>query len=372
MIARKILNSVLTCVFLLFTLVANSQSYDIYVSDAGDFQNGPWQIIKFDSNGQNPVTFINNNLNWPQDILFIEDSNYVLISNFGSGKISRYNATNGTYLNDFATGISGPTRMKIGPDSLLYVLQWFGNGRVKRYKLSGTFVDDFTATGVPESIGIDWDTTGNLYVSSYNGDFVRKFDTSGVDLGVFVSNNLVGPTNIWFDSNGDLLVSDYDGTAVKRFNASGIYQNDFLSGTSKSEGVAFLPNGNILIGNGATHSVRMYSSSGSYLKDLITNGSGNLMNPNAIVIRKKMNVSVSEINPAIDNVVYPSIGSEFYISDQYKNTIRTINILNSEGSLVDTFNHEMWIAKNYSNGVYILLIQFTDGTTISQKIIVKK
>lgn len=365
------MNSSLTFLFLLFTLIANSQSYDIYVSDAGDFQNGPWQILKFDSNGQNPVTFIDKNLNWPQDILFVEDSNYVLISNFGSGKISRYNATSGAYINDFATGISGPTRMKIGPDSLLYVLQWYGNGRVKRYDLSGTFIDNFTTTGVSESIGIDWDASGNLYVSSYYGDIVRKFDTSGADLGIFINNNLVGPTNIWFDGNGDLLVADYDGTAVKRFNASGVYQSDFLSGTSKTEGVAFLPNGNILIGNGASHSVKMFDSSGTYIKDLISSGSGNLMNPNAIVIRIKSNVSVSEINVGIDNVVYPTIGSEFQIADQYKNRVKSINILNNNGSLVDNFNRDIWNAGNYSNGVYILIIQLTDDTTFRQKIVVK-
>lgn len=34
--------------------------------------------------------------------------------------------------------------MKIGPDSLLYVLQWSGKGTVKRYKLDGTNLGDFT------------------------------------------------------------------------------------------------------------------------------------------------------------------------------------------------------------------------------------
>ena len=34
------------------------------------------------------------------------------------------NLTMGVYIEDFATGIGGPTRMKIGADSLLYVLQW--------------------------------------------------------------------------------------------------------------------------------------------------------------------------------------------------------------------------------------------------------
>ncbi len=106
-----------------------------------------------------------------------------------------------------------------------------------------------------------------------------------VDQGIFVDSNLAGPTNIWFDVNGDLLVSDYAGTAVKRFDPSGNYLNDFLEGLSNSEGIAFFLNGNILIGNGGDSSVKLFDSSGVYIEDFVASGAGNLLNPNAIVIR---------------------------------------------------------------------------------------
>ena len=281
-------------VFVLF-LTSNvfCQTINIYVSDAGNFSSPPWQILKFDENGENPEVFINTNLAWPQDILFLEDQQVVLISNLNSGKISKHNSSTGEYIGDFANGIGGPTRMKIGADSLLYVLQWSGNGKVRRYQLDGTFVDEFTSVGVAQSIGIDWDRNGNLYVSSYGGDLVRKFDTTGNNFGIFVNTNLAGPTNIWFDDNGDLLVTDYDGTAVKRFDSSGTFINNFLTGLSQAEGVGFFPNGNILIGNGATHSVKMYDSNGVYMEDFIPNGSGGLITPNAIVIREVNPSSVS-------------------------------------------------------------------------------
>lgn len=281
-------------IVLLLTSNTLGQTTKIYVSDAGNFQSPPWKILMFDENGQNPETFINTNLAWPQDIVFLEDQQVVLISNLNSGKISKYNSSTGEYIEDFATGIGGPTRMKIGADSLLYVLQWSGNGKVRRYQLDGTFIDEFTSVGVPQSIGIDWDGDGNLYVSSYSGHTVRKFDQSGNDLGLFVNSNLAGPTNIWFDENGDLLVTDYNGTAVKRFNPSGTFVNNFLTGLSNAEGVDYFPNGNILIGNGATHSVKMFDSNGNYLEDFIPNGSGGLITPNAIVIRETNVSSVSD------------------------------------------------------------------------------
>jgi len=292
---KKLKNLLLLIISFVLLLASNTfcQTIEVYVSDAGNFSNPPWQILKFDENGENPEVFINSNLAWPQDIVFIEDQDIVLISNLNSGTITKHNSATGAFIENFATGISGPTRMKIGADSLLYVLQWSGNGKVRRYQLDGTFVDEFTSVGVPQSIGIDWDGNGNLYISSYGGDNVRKFDTNGNDLGLFINSNLLGPTNIWFDAAGDMLVSDYNGTAVKRFDSEGIYVSDFLTGLSNSEGVDFFPNGNILIGNGATSSVKLFDNAGNYIEDFISSGAGNLLTPNAVVIRENNAVSVS-------------------------------------------------------------------------------
>ena len=270
---------------------ASGQGLEIYVSDAGNFQNPPWQILKFDQNGENPDVFITQNLAWPQDIVFLEEAGTVLVSNLNSGRIDRYNATTGAFISIFDDGISGPTRMKIGPDNRLYVLQWTGIGRVLRYQLNGTFVDEFTGVGVPQAIGLDWDSAGNLYVASYSGGTVRRFDPAGNDLGLFIASNLAGPTNIWFDAAGDLLVNEYDGGAVRRFGPDGTFKGNFISGLSGPEGVAYLPNGNLLLGNGGTHAVRMYGAGGTYLEDLVASGAGGLLTPNAVVVRNSFQIN---------------------------------------------------------------------------------
>jgi hypothetical protein len=345
------------------------QDYEIYVSDAANFSNPPWKILKFDENGENPEVFIDTVLAWPQDIVFLEDQQVVLISNLNSGKLTKYNSSTGDYLGNFATGIAGPTRMKIGADSLLYVLQWSGNGKVRRFQLNGTFVDEFTSVGVPQSIGLDWDSNGNLYVSSYTGDNVRKFDPNGNDLGLFVTSNLAGPTNIWFDDNDDLLVSDYDGTAVKRFNSSGVFQNNFATGLSQSEGVDFFQNGNILIGNGATHSVKMFDSNGVYIEDFIPNGSGGLITPNAVVIRKNNTVSVDDessinnfdfnLNQNYPNPFNPSTKISWQSPVSGWQTLKIFDVLGREvKTLVDEFkdaglNSTLYIVNStLPSGVY--------------------
>lgn len=356
----------------LFSITLHSQDFDVYVSDAGNFNNPPWQILKFDSTGNNPVSFINSNLNWPQDILFMEDSNVVLISNLESNSIARFDAQTGAFLSIFASSISGPTRMKIGPDGLLYVLQWSGNGLVKRYELNGNYVDDFTAVSVTQSIGLDWDQSGNLYVSSYNGDHIRKFDTAGVDLGLFVNSNLAGPTNIWFDNLGQLFVSDYDGASLKRFDSIGAFLGVYISGLANSEGIAHLPNGNLLVGNGATHSVKMYDPTGLFIQDFIANGSGSLLTPNAVVIRFKENISIEEEKEVDIDFIFPNMGSLFQVEDDFGLRASGIEIRDEIGRLI--YNSEIlnWDANSIPEGFYLATLIFKDGQKLNQKIQVKK
>ena len=292
---------ILLCTILWSTNVF-CQDYDIYVIDVPNFGQPPWQILKFDENGENPAVFITQNLGWPHDMVFLEANNTVLVSNFNNGNITRYNAETGAFIDVFASDLVAPTRMKIGADGLLYVIQGNGSGTVRRYRLNGTPLGDFTFTDLSRGLGLDWDSSGNLYVGTYDGQLVVEFDSNGIDQGNFINNNLTGPTNIWFDDDGDLLVSDYDGGAVRRFNSTGIYQGNFIQGLSQVEGVDFLPNGNILLGNGGTSSVKMFTPGGVYIKDIIPSQSGGLKQPNAIVVRTM--ASDLLINAGLNDVWY--------------------------------------------------------------------
>jgi hypothetical protein len=370
LIVKYITILIFSCAFFVLP-PAFAQSFDIYVSDAGNFANPPWKILKYDENGDNPEAFITSNLAWPQDILFQQESNTVLISNLNSGLITRYNADTGAYIDNFASNIAGPTRMKIGPDNRLYVLQWNGNGRVLRYALDGTLLDEFSPVGVAQSIGLDWDSSGNLYVSSFNGASVRKYDPNGNDMGLFINANLSGPTNIWFDDNGDLLVSDYSGRAIKRFDSSGNFLSNFVSGLNNSEGVAFFPNGNFLIGNGGTSAVKLYDTNGNFIEDLISSQPGGLQTPNAVVLRQITSSDfpiTSGLNDAWFNLdtggqgffimVYPDQGTIFLAWFTFETELPDPSVMGNLG-----WEGQRWLTAfgPFTGDTATLDIEFTEG-----------
>ncbi|NUO00557.1 MAG: T9SS type A sorting domain-containing protein, partial [Saprospiraceae bacterium] len=239
---------------------------------------------------------------------------------------------------------------------------------------NGTFVDDFTAVGVPNSIGLAWDDAGNLYVSSYNGKYVRKFSSTGADLGNFVSTNLAGPTNIWFSENGELFVVDYNGGAVKRFDSQGNYLGIFISGLPQGEGVDFFPNGNIIIGSGGLHSVRIYDASGAFLNNLAPPGELGLQTPNAVVLRPVSPSGTREVYKAF-TFVTPSVGVQFQIANT--NVLQDVSLLaihDSTGTLISYINFSnttSWDASNLPNGIYYLTAKLKDGAIARQSVVIQ-
>lgn len=355
---------------------AQAQTFEVYVCDAGNFNAPPWQILKFDENGENGEVFIDEQLSWPQDIVFLDHNNTVIISNLNTGLITQYNAETGAYTGNFATGIAGPTRMKIGPDGLLYVLQWGGDGKVLRYNLDGSLVDTFTDVGVTNSIGLDWDEDGNLYVSSYNGGYVQQFSSTGASVRRFINSNLSGPTNIWFDDEGNMIVVDYNGGAVEKFDASGNYVEVFIPNIRFAEGVSFFPNGNILIGDGQNASVKMYDKDGNFIEDFIPAGSLGLMTPNAVILR---DVSVSPVREAPKQVdfIVPAMGVAFNLADNNgAPDIRFFEIYDVKGQLQAkipyTGNPAFWNAAAFAEGMYLIVARLKDGAAWRQKVIVRK
>jgi len=356
---------------LLLSSMCIAQETFIYVSDAGGFSNPPWQILRYDLDGSNPITFIDEELGWPQDIVFLEGTNTVIISNLTTNRITTYNSENGDYIEDFATVSGGPTRMKIGDDNLLYVLQWSNTiNEVLRFELDGTPLGAFTSAGVIQSIGMDWDSSGNFYVSSFGGASVRKFDSNGTDMGLFIDSNLTGPTNIWFDENDHLFVLDWSAGDVKEFDENGNFIGIFIDGLTQPEGVDFMDNGNILIGNGGPAQVDQFESNGTFVATTVSSGSGGLIQPNAVILREgSLSIDETDLN---DIQITPTIGKLFTISSKDEN-LQKATVHDITGKLVDTvdlLNTTQWNASHLKEGIYFMTLFTHTNIKKTKKIIV--
>ncbi|MDC8003227.1 T9SS type A sorting domain-containing protein [Aureisphaera galaxeae] len=352
----------------------------IYVSDAGGFSIPPWQILRYDIDGSNPVTlvdndfFVSNGIGWPQDIVFLESENAMLISSLVGGKITKHNASTGAFIEDFATVAGGPTRMKIGDDGYLYVVQWSNtDNKVLRFELDGTPMGEYTDVGIAQSIGIDWDSAGNLYVSSFVGDNVHQFNPSGNYVGEYVNTELVGPTNIFFDDNDHLFVLDWNGSNIEEFDANPTYVGTFAAGLPQVEGVDFLPNGNILVGNGGNASIDQFEPDGTSLGSLVPSGSGGLLQPNAVIVRENVVASVEDVE--LNKVkVAPTMGNEFQIRTDAA-PVKQIEVIGMDGKkIADLPISEtiVWNASSHAEGIYFLVITLDNDKKGTRKIVVKR
>ncbi|MFN2430894.1 MAG: T9SS type A sorting domain-containing protein, partial [Cryomorphaceae bacterium] len=287
---------------------------------------------------------------------------------------NRHNAEDGTYIDTFASVAGGPTRMAIGADGLIYVLQWTGNGPVLRFDQNGNFVDEFTEIGVNQSIGMAWDGEGRLYVSSYGGDSVQRFNTDGTHDGAFISSGLVGPTNIWFEEDGNLLVSDYNAGNIKRFDSEGEYLGVFITSLSQPEGIAYLSNGDLLVGNGGTGEVKRFDDEGEFIGDFIPAGTTpGLVTPNAVVIRD-ITTSVERGFYENLNFIAPTIGQAFYASSEMAAEVISVSVFSATGQHIVTrsvSDRLIWDASSYPEGLYVVNATLQNGSVGRKKVLVQ-
>lgn len=358
---------ILTCNF--FSI---AQFYDVFVSDVSASQ-----ILKYSQDGSEVSVFIppaEGGLSSPQDIIFLENDSLVLVSSFYNNQIKKYHLRTGEYLGVWGTGTQ-PTRMAFGPeDTLLYVLQWAGSGKVLRFKLDGTFLGEHTTVGVNSSIGMAWDVNDNLYVSSYYENTVSKFDPAGNYLGVFASTNVVGPTNIWFEENGDLMVLNYNNNRIVRFDSLGNFISTFSTGFHNPEGVALLPSGNLLVSNSGSGDIYIVDhESGAITGEFVGTG-GPLDSPNAVVLRPYTPVATLPEEDSPTNLILHPVSSIFLLNAASNLTIQSATIYDLSGKLVDNVipsGNLLWNATNAAEGNYIITLLTTENKMVTQHIVVR-
>ena len=139
--------------------------------------------------------------------------------------------------------------------------------------------------------GIAYDASGNLFITDFNNNRVRKITPAGIistvagngtpafggDGGPALAASLNNPNGLCLDAAGNLYIADYNNFRVRKVNTSGIISTVAGNGTSGSGGdggpataaqfnfpgsIVIDPAGNMYIADWANFKVRKVNTSG--------------------------------------------------------------------------------------------------------------
>jgi len=171
------------------------------------------------------------------------------------------------------SGIMGPAALIFDKKGNLYIAEQLGN-RVRKINRQGV-ISTVAGTGHTDPVrdgvqatqsavngpnGLAFDQNGNLFVSEFLGNRIRKITPDGIittvggtgkvkstgDGGPAVKAGIYGPTGIAFDSKGNLFIAEIIGNRVRQISPDGTIST-LADGINGPSSLAFDREGNLLI-----------------------------------------------------------------------------------------------------------------------------
>ena len=211
--------------WVLLTLCPKIASSSGFIREWGTQGAGPGQF-------QNPYGIV------------VDNNQIVYVTDEANNRIQTFDST-GVFLGQWGSfgsapgQLFNPTGIDIGADGLVYVSD-HQNHRIEAFTVAGVFVRTFTASGMLYPVGVDCETSGNLWVAAAGGN-VYRFTSTGTVLQVIPSNNT--PYGVTADGN-TVYVSLCDANRVDKYTLSPLGVEAF------ADSGFFCPEGSLLDGDG--------------------------------------------------------------------------------------------------------------------------
>ncbi len=256
-----------------------------------------------------------------------------------------------------------------------------------------------TAANIYNSLygGVAVDALGNKYISDYGNSLIRKVNSTGVistfagvygyagstgDGGPATAAYIAGPIGVAVDGAGNVYITGYSTNVIRKVNSTGIistiagtgsagYSGDGGPATAahldQAWGVAVDYMGNVYIADNNNHVVRKVNTSG-IISTFAGNGTSGysgdggpataatMRNPVGVAVDKNRNVFIADLNDGrirkvdtfgiITTVAGNGIGG--FAGDGGPAT--SAKLYNSSGVAVDTLGN-FWIADSYNNRI---------------------
>lgn len=174
------------------------------------------------------------------------------------------------------THLSNPKGLAFDGNGDLYVSNYASN-TIRKFSPQGTLLSSITGNmSGPEDILFD--SQGNLYVANGVANNVSKFGPTGTFLGTIAATGTTGPGGLALDSNGSLYVANRGASSsITKWTTSGTLQST-LTGFTNPNSVTFLPNGKFYVANyggGTQGQVLLMNQAGTTIEQTITHTSVN-------------------------------------------------------------------------------------------------
>jgi sugar lactone lactonase YvrE len=209
-----------------------------------------------------------------------------------------------------------------------------------------------TSAPVPSPYYAIRDRTGNLLISEYSAHRVRKVNTAGI-ISTTIGNGISGfsgdggpasaamvsfPYALLYDSNGNLFLSDYGNNRVRKVNKSGVittiagngtggYTGDGGPATAASlngpRGLAFDASGTLYISDSNNNVVRTVDASG-IIRTVAGNGVAGFSGDGGPAVAASLNEPFGIVLDRSDNL---------YIADALNHRVRRVD----QGGQISTF-----------------------------------
>jgi gliding motility-associated-like protein len=243
--------------------------------------------------------------------------------------------------NGTATQFNGPQQMARDASGNLYVADAL-NHAIRVISPAGavsTFAGSTTGTpGIRDGAdttalfsypdGIVIDGSGNLFVSDYNNNEIRKITPSGMVSTFYASPVTFGPGGLCFDASGNLIAAAQDAGQIIRITPAGVATTiagstiGYANGTGAAaqfntpSDVRIDGSGNIYVADFSNNAIRKIDPAG-----VVTTIAGSTVSGNTPGFADGVGTAVVFNNPA-GLLLGP--GEVIYVADMYNNDIRRI------------------------------------------------
>ena len=233
-------------------------------------------------------------------------------------------------------------------------------------------VTALVSSGLNTPIGVAVDAAGNVYISDFNSNAIKKWSASNNTVSNVVSSGLNKPVQIALDGAGNIYIADSANQAVEEWVvASNTMVTLVSSGLNTPVGVAVDSAGNVYIADLFNNAIKKWTAANSNVTTLVSSG---LYYPGAVAVDAAGNVyiadsynnAIKEWNPA-NNTVSTLVSSglnnpnsvavdgsgNVYFSDSANNAIKKWTAAsNSVSTLISSANNPNGTAVDGAGNVY--------------------